>query len=98
MRSAWMVPSSRPLTSIDSRKSTRERSRRLRVFHLPRMASSRHLTHVARGLILRNGAATIGLFQGMFEKNILTFNPGWDSNPHSRWPSSPTSGSLQRVA
>ena len=30
-------------------------------------------------LILRNGAATIGLFQGMFEKNILTFNPGWDA-------------------
>ena len=30
-------------------------------------------------LVLRNGAATIGLFQGMFEKNILTFNPGWDS-------------------
>lgn len=29
-------------------------------------------------LILRNGAATIGLFQGMFERNILTFNPGWD--------------------
>jgi len=28
-------------------------------------------------LILRNGTATIGLFQGMFEKNILTFNPGW---------------------
>ena len=33
-------------------------------------------------LILRNGAATIGLFQGMFEKNILTFNPGWDSEAH----------------
>src|SRR3954447_3592527 len=31
-------------------------------------------------LILRNGDAVIGLFQGMFEKNILTFNPGWDSN------------------
>lgn len=31
-------------------------------------------------LILKNGQATIGLFQGMFEKNILTFNPGWDSN------------------
>ena len=31
-------------------------------------------------LILRNGAATIGLFQGMFERNILTFNPGWDGN------------------
>jgi catechol 2,3-dioxygenase-like lactoylglutathione lyase family enzyme len=31
-------------------------------------------------LIMKNGAATIGLFQGMFDKNILTFNPGWDSN------------------
>ena len=31
-------------------------------------------------LILRNGIAVIGLFQGMFEKNILTFNPGWDQN------------------
>ena len=30
-------------------------------------------------LILRNGAATIGLFQGMFERNMLTFNPGWDA-------------------
>ena len=29
-------------------------------------------------LILRNGDCTIGLFQGMFEGNILTFNPGWD--------------------
>lgn len=31
-------------------------------------------------LILKNGDTVIGLFQGMFEKNILTFNPGWDSN------------------
>jgi catechol 2,3-dioxygenase-like lactoylglutathione lyase family enzyme len=31
-------------------------------------------------LILKNGSATIGLFQGMFEKNILTFNPGWDDS------------------
>ena len=31
-------------------------------------------------LILKNGDATIGLFQGMFDKNIMTFNPGWDSN------------------
>jgi lactoylglutathione lyase len=31
-------------------------------------------------LILKNGAHVIGLFQGMFERNILTFNPGWDSN------------------
>jgi catechol 2,3-dioxygenase-like lactoylglutathione lyase family enzyme len=30
-------------------------------------------------LILKNGDATIGLFQGMFDKNVLTFNPGWDS-------------------
>jgi catechol 2,3-dioxygenase-like lactoylglutathione lyase family enzyme len=31
-------------------------------------------------LILKNGEHVIGLFQGMFEKNILTFNPGWDRN------------------
>ena len=31
-------------------------------------------------LILRNGEATIGLFQGMFEQNIMTFNPGWSSD------------------
>ena len=31
-------------------------------------------------LILKNGDVVIGLFQGMFEKNALTFNPGWDSN------------------
>jgi catechol 2,3-dioxygenase-like lactoylglutathione lyase family enzyme len=31
-------------------------------------------------LIMKNGDAIIGLFQGMFEKNILTFNPGWDGN------------------
>jgi predicted lactoylglutathione lyase len=30
-------------------------------------------------LIMKNGAQAIGLFQGMFEKNILTFNPGWNS-------------------
>ncbi len=29
-------------------------------------------------LIMRNGDHNIGLFQGMFEKNILTFNPGWN--------------------
>ncbi len=31
-------------------------------------------------LIMKNGDHAIGLFQGMFEENILTFNPGWDSN------------------
>jgi catechol 2,3-dioxygenase-like lactoylglutathione lyase family enzyme len=29
-------------------------------------------------LILQNETSTIGLFQGMFERNVLTFNPGWD--------------------
>ena len=31
-------------------------------------------------LILKNGSTVIGLFQGMFEGNLLTFNPGWDQN------------------
>jgi lactoylglutathione lyase len=31
-------------------------------------------------VILKNGHRVIGLFQGMFDKNILTFNPGWDQN------------------
>ena len=31
-------------------------------------------------VILKNGDHVIGLFQGMFEQNILTFNPGWDGN------------------
>jgi lactoylglutathione lyase len=33
-----------------------------------------------RWLIMKNDDVLIGLFQGMFEGNILTFNPGWDSN------------------
>jgi mannose-6-phosphate isomerase-like protein (cupin superfamily) len=31
-------------------------------------------------LILKNGPHVIGLFQGMFERNVMTFNPGWDGN------------------
>lgn len=31
-------------------------------------------------LIMKNGNALVGLFQGMFEHNILTFNPGWDES------------------
>lgn len=31
-------------------------------------------------LIMKNGNSLVGLFQGMFEKNMLTFNPGWDEN------------------
>ncbi len=31
-------------------------------------------------LIMKNGTTSIGLFQGMFDKNILTFNPGWDEH------------------
>ena len=30
--------------------------------------------------IMRSGTTTIGLFEGMFERNILTFNPGWDAD------------------
>jgi catechol 2,3-dioxygenase-like lactoylglutathione lyase family enzyme len=31
-------------------------------------------------LIVRNGTTTIGLFQGMLDRNVLTFNPGWDQD------------------
>lgn len=31
-------------------------------------------------LVMKNGDSIIGLFQGMFENNMLTFNPGWDSD------------------
>ncbi|MDC1221314.1 VOC family protein [Salibacteraceae bacterium] len=34
-------------------------------------------------LIMKNEGTLIGLFQGMFENNILTFNPGWDSNANT---------------
>lgn len=34
-------------------------------------------------LIMKNGESLIGLFQGMFENNILTFNPGWDQNANT---------------
>ena len=34
-------------------------------------------------LIMRNGDHVIGLFQGMFEKNTLTFNPGWDQQTNT---------------
>lgn len=34
-------------------------------------------------LIMKNGNAIIGLFQGMFDKNMLTFNPGWDMNANN---------------
>lgn len=31
-------------------------------------------------LIMKNGTTLVGLFQGMFDRNMLTFNPGWDSD------------------
>ncbi|TDE49898.1 VOC family protein [Flavobacterium sp. GT3P67] len=34
-------------------------------------------------LIMKNENSLIGLFQGMFENNILTFNPGWDENANN---------------
>jgi len=36
-----------------------------------------------KSLIMKNGKALIGLFQGMFENNILTFNPGWDESANA---------------
>lgn len=36
-----------------------------------------------RWLIMKNGPHVIGLFQGMFEKNMLTFNPGWNQEAQS---------------
>lgn len=35
-------------------------------------------------LIMKNGDAIVGLFQGMFEDNIITFNPGWNQNAESQ--------------
>lgn len=37
-------------------------------------------------IIMKNGTTTIGLFQGMFDQNILTFNPGWDANTNKLEP------------
>lgn len=34
-------------------------------------------------LIMQNESATVGLFQGMFERNMLTFNPGWDRSKNT---------------
>ena len=34
-------------------------------------------------IILQNGNTTIGLFQGMFEDNLMTFNPGWDKDKNT---------------
>ncbi len=34
-------------------------------------------------LIMKNGNALVGLFQGMFENNIMTFNPGWDESANA---------------
>ena len=34
-------------------------------------------------VVLQNGTVIIGLFQGMFDKNMFTFNPGWDNSAHT---------------
>ena len=39
-----------------------------------------HDTSAQNWLILKNGDHVVGLFQGMFDQNILTFNPGWDQS------------------
>ena len=50
-----------------------------------RLGNNQHLRALLNirkegGLLLKNGDHLIGLFQGMFEKNILTFNPGWSQD------------------
>ena len=35
-------------------------------------------------VIMRNATSTIGLFQGMFDQNTLTYNPGWDNNTNKK--------------
>ena len=35
-------------------------------------------------LIMKNGDALVGLFQGMFDNNIITFNPGWNQNAEAQ--------------
>ncbi len=42
--------------------------------------TSFHGNQAQNWLIMKNGETVIGLFQGMFENNILTFNPGWNQN------------------
>lgn len=42
-----------------------------------------HGDQVQNWLILKNGDHVIGLFQGMFERNLLTFNPGWDRDANA---------------
>lgn len=42
-----------------------------------------HGAEAQKYLIMKNGDTVIGLFEGMFDKNILTFNPGWDAAAQS---------------
>ena len=48
-------------------------------------------------LIMRNGNCVLGLFQGMFEKNMLTFNPGWDQAAQPTEPLVPPVLALSKV-
>lgn len=46
-----------------------------------KLGFSKHGGDIAQNwLILKNGEAVVGLFQGMFEQNALTFNPGWNQD------------------
>ncbi|MHA7271399.1 VOC family protein [Arthrobacter sp. HLT1-20] len=46
-----------------------------------KLGFTHHVGDVAQNwLVMKNGDAVIGLFQGMFEKNSLTFNPGWNQD------------------
>ncbi|ALV45104.1 glyoxalase [Arthrobacter alpinus] len=46
-----------------------------------KLGFTHHVGDVSQNwIVLKNGEAVIGLFQGMFEKNALTFNPGWNQD------------------
>ncbi|WP_425861103.1 VOC family protein [Arthrobacter sp. TWP1-1] len=46
-----------------------------------KLGFSKHVGDISQNwIVLKNGDAVVGLFQGMFEKNALTFNPGWDQD------------------
>jgi lactoylglutathione lyase len=51
-----------------------------KLFYLRKAGGSQFSGNQSQGcLIMKDGAHAIGLFQGMFDKNLLTFNPGWNS-------------------
>ena len=91
---AWTGPGGNPSSAADDRKKE-EKAMELGVFStslaVKDLAASRAFYEKLgfravpefggkNWAILRNGSTTIGLFQGMWERNLLTFNPGWSAD------------------